>query len=111
MDLTPSLGIPVLKTDPDQSNCSSAAVMSSRESQGLWMGMGSPYAQIELFLNDWAMAVAGKSMSRIGQFQQSLRPALVNQLPGRPADFIAASGGEPLSGVGVDKVLTGRGVT
>ncbi len=59
------------------------------------------YAQIDLFLNDWATVVAGKFLSPIGQFQQSLHPAWVNKLPDRPAGFVEGGGGEPLSEVGV----------
>ncbi len=59
------------------------------------------YAQIDLFLNDWATLVVGKFLSPIGQFQQSLHPAWVNKLPDRPAGFVEGGGGEPLSEVGV----------
>lgn len=59
------------------------------------------YAQIDLFLNDWATVVVGKFLSPIGQFQQSLHPAWVNKLPDRPAGFVEGGGGEPLSEVGV----------
>lgn len=59
------------------------------------------YAQIDLFLNDWATVVVGKFLSPIGQFQQSLHPSWVNKLPDRPAGFVEGGGGEPLSEVGM----------
>lgn len=59
------------------------------------------YAQLDLFLNDWATLVTGKFLSPIGQFQQALHPAWINKLPDRPAGFVEGGGGEPLSEVGV----------
>ncbi len=59
------------------------------------------YAQLDLFLNDWATLVTGKFLSPIGQFQEGLHPAWINKLPDRPAGFVESGGGEPLSEVGV----------
>ncbi|TAL91458.1 MAG: hypothetical protein EPN69_10225 [Rhodanobacter sp.] len=59
------------------------------------------YAQIDLFLNDYATLVTGKFLSPIGQFQQSLHPGWINKLPDRPAGFVEGGGGEALSEVGV----------
>lgn len=59
------------------------------------------YAQLDLFLNDWATLVTGKFLSPIGQFQQALHPGWINKLPDRPAGFVEGGGGEPLSEVGV----------
>jgi hypothetical protein len=59
------------------------------------------YAQLDLFLNDWATLVTGKFLNPIGQFQEGLHPAWINKLPDRPAGFVESGGGEPLSEVGV----------
>lgn len=59
------------------------------------------YAQLDLFATDWATVVAGKFLSPLGQFQQTLHPAWINKLPDRPAGFTEEGGAEPLTDVGV----------
>jgi hypothetical protein len=59
------------------------------------------YAQLDLFASDYATIVAGKFLSPLGQFQQSLHPAWINKLTNRPAGFVEDGGAEPLSDVGL----------
>lgn len=45
------------------------------------------YLAIDLFLNDYAIVVAGKFLSPLGQFRQNLHPAWINKLASAPPGF------------------------
>ncbi len=45
------------------------------------------YAQFDVFLNDYAVLVAGKYISPIGQFQERLHPSWINKVADAPAGF------------------------
>lgn len=45
------------------------------------------YLTIDLLVNDYVAAVAGKFLSPIGQFRQNLHPAWINKLPTAPPGF------------------------
>jgi len=58
------------------------------------------YATLDLFLSDYAVLLAGKFLSPIGQFRQNLHPAWINKLPSAPPGF-GHDGAAPLSEIGV----------
>lgn len=58
------------------------------------------YATLDLFMNDYAVLVAGKFLSPIGQFRQNLHPAWINKLPSAPPGF-AEGGAAPITEVGI----------
>lgn len=76
-------------------------VNSPEEEGGAGTESSLEYAQADLFLNDRLTLVAGKFLSPVGQFQQTLHPAWINKLPDRPAGFVEDGGAEPISDVGV----------
>lgn len=59
------------------------------------------YAQLDFLVNKWLTVTAGKFLSPVGQFQQSLHTPWINKLPTRPVGFVEEGGDEPLSDVGV----------
>jgi opacity protein-like surface antigen len=59
------------------------------------------YAALDLFLNDYAVLVAGQFLSPIGQFRQNMHPAWINKMPTMPLGF-HEGGAAPLSELGVE---------
>lgn len=57
------------------------------------------YMTIDWFLNDYAVLVAGKFLSPIGQFRQNLHPSWINKLASAPPGF-GHDGAAPVSDVG-----------
>ena len=57
------------------------------------------YMTIDWFLNDYAVLVAGKFLSPIGQFRQNLHPSWVNKLASAPPGF-GHDGAAPVSDLG-----------
>ncbi|MFK5892689.1 MAG: hypothetical protein QM504_05670, partial [Pseudomonadota bacterium] len=58
------------------------------------------YLTIDWFVNDYAVIVAGKFLSPIGQFRQNLHPSWVNKMPSAPPGF-GHDGAAPISDLGV----------
>ena len=58
------------------------------------------YLTIDWFLNDYAVLVAGKFLSPIGQFRQNLHPSWINKLASAPPGF-GHDGAAPISDLGV----------
>lgn len=58
------------------------------------------YLSIDWFINDYAVLVAGKFLSPIGQFRQNLHPSWINKLPDAPPGF-GHDGAAPVSDLGV----------
>ena len=58
------------------------------------------YSQIDLILNDYAVLIAGKYLSPIGQFQERLHPSWINKVQGAPAGF-GHDGVQPSSDTGL----------
>lgn len=58
------------------------------------------FAQIDLFLHDYATLVVGKFLSPVGQYQERLHPAWINRLPSSPPGF-GHDGLQPGADVGV----------
>jgi len=58
------------------------------------------YLTIDWFINDYAVLVAGKFLSPIGNFRQNLHPSWINKLPSAPPGF-GHDGAAPVSDVGV----------
>lgn len=58
------------------------------------------FAQIDIFLHDYATLIAGKFLSPVGQYQERLHPAWINRLPSSPPGF-GHDGLQPGSEVGV----------
>lgn len=58
------------------------------------------YASLDLFLNDYAILVAGKFLSPLGQFRQNLHPSWINKMVMAPAGF-GHGGAAPLSETGL----------
>ncbi len=58
------------------------------------------YLTIDVIVNDYAMIVAGKFLSPIGQFRQNLHPSWINKLPSAPPGF-GHGGAAPVSETGV----------
>jgi hypothetical protein len=68
------------------------------------------YLTVDLFLNDYLAAIAGKFLSPLGQFRQNLHPSWINKLPTAPPGFghdeaapvsevgLQARGGFPVGG-------------
>ncbi|MAC58389.1 MAG: hypothetical protein CMH85_08945 [Novosphingobium sp.] len=59
------------------------------------------YAQLDFLVNKWLTVTAGKFLTPVGQFQQSLHTPWINKLPTRPVGFVEDGGDEPLSDIGV----------
>lgn len=59
------------------------------------------YAALDLFLNDYAVLVAGQFLSPIGQFRQNMHPAWINKMPTMALGF-HEGGAAPLSEMGVE---------
>ncbi len=57
------------------------------------------YMTIDWFLNDYAVLVAGKFLSPIGQFRQNLHPSWINKLASAPPGF-GHDGAAPISDLG-----------
>lgn len=57
------------------------------------------YMTIDWFLNDYAVLVAGKFLSPIGQFRQNLHPSWINKLATAPPGF-GHDGAAPVSDLG-----------
>jgi len=57
------------------------------------------YMTIDWFLNDYAVLVAGKFLSPVGQFRQNLHPSWVNKLASAPPGF-GHDGAAPVSDLG-----------
>ncbi|MDR9437037.1 MAG: porin [Thiohalophilus sp.] len=58
------------------------------------------YLTLDLFLNDYAVLVAGKFLSPVGQFRQNLHPSWINKLPSAPPGF-GHGGAAPVSDTGL----------
>ena len=58
------------------------------------------YMTIDWFLNDYAVLVAGKFLSPIGQFRQNLHPSWINKLATAPPGF-GHDGAAPVSDLGL----------
>ncbi|MBL4711106.1 MAG: hypothetical protein JKX75_01155 [Gammaproteobacteria bacterium] len=58
------------------------------------------YLTIDWFLNDYAVLVAGKFLSPIGQFRQNLHPSWINKLATPPPGF-GHDGAAPVSDLGL----------
>jgi len=58
------------------------------------------YSQLDFFLNDNAVLVAGKFLSPVGQFQERLHPSWINRATNAPAGF-GHGGIQPISEVGL----------
>jgi len=58
------------------------------------------YLTIDWFLNDYAVLVAGRFLSPIGQFRQNLHPSWINKLASAPPGF-GHDGAAPISDLGV----------
>ena len=58
------------------------------------------YMTIDWFLNDYAVLVAGKFLSPIGQFRQNLHPSWINKLASAPPGF-GHDGAAPVSEAGL----------
>lgn len=58
------------------------------------------YMTIDWFLNDYAVLVAGKFLSPIGQFRQNLHPSWINKLASPPPGF-GHDGAAPVSDTGL----------
>ena len=58
------------------------------------------YSQLDFFLNDNAVLVAGKFLSPVGQFQERLHPSWINKATNAPAGF-GHGGIQPISDVGL----------
>lgn len=58
------------------------------------------YMTLDLFLNDYAVLVAGKFLSPVGQFRQNLHPSWINKLPSAPPGF-GHGGAAPVSDLGI----------
>lgn len=57
------------------------------------------YITIDWFINDYAVLVAGRFLSPIGQFRQNLHPSWINKLASAPPGF-GHDGAAPVSDVG-----------
>lgn len=62
------------------------------------------YLTIDWFVSDYAVILAGKFLSPIGQFRQNLHPSWVNKMPSAPPGF-GHDGAAPVSDLGIQ----GRG--
>ncbi len=58
------------------------------------------YMTIDWFMNDYAVLVAGKFLSPIGQFRQNLHPSWINKLATAPPGF-GHDGAAPVSDLGL----------
>jgi len=58
------------------------------------------YLAVDVFLNDYAMLVAGKFLSPLGQFRQNIHPAWINKLASAPPGF-GHDGAAPEADVGL----------
>lgn len=58
------------------------------------------YLTLDLFLNDYAVLVAGKFLSPVGQFRQNIHPSWINKLPSAPPGF-GHGGAAPVSDIGL----------
>lgn len=58
------------------------------------------YLSLDLFFSDYAILVAGKFLSPLGQFRQNLHPLWINKLPSAPAGF-GEEQGVPMNEVGL----------
>jgi len=58
------------------------------------------YLTIDWFINDYAVLVAGKFLSPIGNFRQNLHPSWINKLPSAPPGF-GHDGAAPVSALGI----------
>lgn len=58
------------------------------------------YMTIDWFVSDYAVIVAGKFLSPIGQFRQNLHPSWVNKMPSAPPGF-GHDGAAPVSDLGL----------
>lgn len=58
------------------------------------------YLTLDLVLNDYAILVAGKFLSPLGQFRQNFHPSWINELPSAPPGF-GHDGAAPASDTGL----------
>jgi len=58
------------------------------------------YSSVDVVLNDYAVLIAGKFLSPIGNFQQNIHPSWINKLPSEPVGF-GHDGAAPLTDLGV----------
>jgi len=61
---------------------------------------GLEYLTIDLLMNDYAVLVAGKFLSPVGQFRQNLHPTWINKMASAPPGF-GHDGAAPISDLGV----------
>lgn len=62
--------------------------------------VGLEYSTIDIFLNDYAVLVAGKFISPLGQFRQNIHPSWINKSVSAPPGF-GHDGAAPLTDVGL----------